>query len=183
MNPGRSTQRGLLWCVVALIATACSTPPAEQSTVPPTAPPAVQRPIIPNDVKSVSDLVGLYGQVAAMQPEDRRRVYVDATQTFSRNPNSYNRIRVALLASMPGTTFQDDKRAMSLLEPYARSGRSSAGPSSNKLHQFGAMLHTQLEDRVKALARTEQLQKQLDALRAVERTIIERGQPEPPAKK
>ena len=102
----------------------------------------------------------------------------EVVDAFSRDPTSYNRIRVALLASMPGTSFQDDVRAISLLEPY-----SKAGPGYDRLRQFGAILHAQLVERGKARARAEQLEKQLDALRAVERTIIERGQPETPAKR
>jgi hypothetical protein len=141
--------------------------------VPPTAPPIA----IPEDVKQLSDLVAYYSRVAALPPDDKRREYAAASQTFSRDPSSYNRIRVALLALMPGTPFQDDVRAMSLLEPYSRSG-----PSSDKLRQLGAILHGQLSETTKARGRAEQLQEQLEALRAVERAIIERGQPAPPAK-
>ncbi len=169
MNPGRRACRVLLWCVVALVPAAC--------TAPPTAPPVVREITISDDAKQVSDLLGYYSRVAAMQPEDQRREYASAGQTFSRDPTPYNRIRVALLACMPGTPFQDDVRATSLLEPLSRSG-----PSADRLRQLGAMLHGQIEERAKARARAEQLREQLDALRAVERTIIERGQPAPPAK-
>jgi len=162
--------RVLSWVVAAFVTAACTMPP----TVPPTAPQIT----IPEDVKQLSDLVGYYGRVAAMRPEDQRREYAGASQTFSRDPSPYNRIRVALLASMPGTSFQDDVRAMSLLEPYSRSG-----PSSDKLRQFGALLHGQLAEKSEARGRADQLKEQLDALRAVERTIIERAQPAPPAKK
>jgi len=133
--------------------------------------------VIPEDVKQLSELVGYYSRVAAMRPDDQRREYAGASQTLARDPSAYNRIRVALLALMPGTPFQDDVRAMSLLEPYSRSG-----PTSDKLRQFGAILHEQLAEGAKARGRAEQLKEQLDALRAVERTIIERGQPAPPTK-
>ena len=129
-------------------------------------------------MKELAELVGYYSRVAASPADQQRREYTEASQTFSRDPTSYNRIRVALLASMPGTSFQDDVRAISLLEPY-----SKAGPGYDRLRQFGAILHAQLVERGKARARAEQLEKQLDALRAVERTIIERGQPETPAKR
>lgn len=125
-------------------------------------------------MRQLSDLVGDYSRIATMKPEDRRREYAGASQAFSRDPTLYHRIRVALLASMPGTPFQDDVRAMSLLAPYA-----AAGPTYDRLRQFGAMLHAQLAERAKARARADQLKEQLDALRAVERTIIERGQPAP----
>ncbi|MGB8433201.1 MAG: hypothetical protein WCE38_02930 [Burkholderiales bacterium] len=128
-------------------------------------------------MQQLADLVGYYGRVAAMKPEEQRREYMAAGQNFSRDPSPYNRIRVALLVAMPGTTFQDDVRAMNLLEPYSR-----AGPTYDKLRQFGAILHVQIAESVKARGRAEQLRVQLDALRAIERTIIERGQPAPAAK-
>jgi len=171
MSGRRARPTQAILCIVAslwaaLFLAACTVPP----TVPPTA--------VPDDVKQVSDLVGYYSRVAAMPPEEQRREYASAGQTLSRDPTPYNRIRVALLASMPGTTFQDDVRATSLLEPY-----SQAGPGYDKLRQFAALLHGQLAERTKARARADQLKEQLEALRAVERTIIERTQPAPPAKR
>jgi len=162
--------RFLAACIVAAMAAAC--------TAPPTAPPAAAPAPVPAEVTQVSELVAYYSRVAAMQPEDQRREYAAAGQALTRDPSPYNRIRVALLAAMPGTSFQDDVRALSLLEPYAR-----AGPSYDRLRQFGAMWHEGLAERAKARARAEQLREQLDALRAVERTIIERGQPAPAAPK
>jgi hypothetical protein len=153
------------------------TPQTTPQTTPQVSTQTVQIVPIPDDVKELSNLVEYYGRVAAMRPSEQRRAYAEAGQAYSRDPTPYNRIRVALLASMPGTPVQDDARALSLLEPY-----TLAGSSDDKLRQFGAMLHGQIAERVKARARTEQLEKQLDALRAVERTIIERGQPEAPAK-
>jgi len=155
-----------VWCMAALIQTACTDLPSARLIA------------VPDDVEQVSDLVGYYTRVAVMPPEDQSREYASAGQTLSRDPTPYNRIRVALLASIPGTTFQDDVRATSLLEPYSR-----AGPGYDKLRQFAALLHGQLAERAKARARADQLKEQLDALRAVERTIIERTQPAPPAKR
>lgn len=169
--------RALRWCVATLVLAACTAPPTAPPAVAPTAPPAVPQIAIPEDVNQLSELVAYYGRVAAMRPEDQRREYAGASQTFSRDPTPYNRMRVALLTLMPGTPFQDDARAMSLLEPYAR-----AGPSSGKLRQLAVILHGQLAEGAAARARAEQLKEQLDALRAVERTIIERAQPAPPAK-
>lgn len=166
LYPTRTIPRIAVSLWTALLLTSC--------TLPPTAPTAA----VPDDVKQVSDLVGYYSRVAAMPPEEQRREYASAGQTLSRDPSPYNRVRVALLASMPGTTYQDDVRATSLLEPY-----SQAGPGYDKLRQFAGLLYGQLAERTKARARADQLKEQLEALRAVERTIIERTQPAPPAKR
>ena len=161
-----SMRRTFSACIVAAAATACTAPPP--APAPPAPPPVAE------EVKQVAELVDYYTRVAALGPEDQRREYASASQALTRDPSVYNRIRVGLLASMPGTPFQDDVRALSLLEPYAR-----AGPSYDRLRQFGAMWHQSLAERTKARARADQLTEQLDALRAVERTIIERGQPAP----
>jgi hypothetical protein len=177
---GPRTLRGTLCSLAVLVPVACTAPQTAPRTAPEATPPTGTRTIeipIPDDLKDLSDLVGYYSQVAAMRPDDQRRAYADAGQAFSRDPTVYNRIRVALLASMPGTSFQDDVRALSLLEPY-----SQAGSSYDKLRQFGAILHGQIAERAKMRGRADQLEKQLNALRAVERTIIERTQPEAPAK-
>jgi hypothetical protein len=177
-----------LWCVVAFVPVACTAPGAVQGTGQETSQETSQEAVqekaqetvripIPEDMQQLADLVAYYSRVAAMKPEEQRREYVAAGQMFSRDPSQYNRIRVALLAAMPGTSFQDDVRATSLLEPYAK-----AGPTYDKLRQFGAILHAQVAESVNARGRAEQLREQLDALRAIERTIIERGQPAPPAK-
>ncbi len=184
MKFGRRVIEAFLWCVMALVPAACTAPgtvnetgkEAVKETVTETVTETVQIPI-PEDMKQLADLVGYYSRVAAMKPEEQRREYMAAGQTFSRDASPYNRIRVALLAAMPGTSFQDDVRAISLLEPYAK-----AGPTYDKLRQFGAILHAQVAESVTARGRAEQLREQLDALRAIERTIIERGQPAPPAK-
>lgn len=172
MSSGRRVIGVVLWGVAALVPVACSAPETVQEPVQDT----VRIPI-PEDMQQLADLVGSYSRAAAMKPDEQRREYTAAGQAFSRDPSPYNRIRVALLAAMPGTSFQDDVRAMSLLEPFSR-----AGPSYDKLRQFGAILHAQLAETVQARGRAEQLREQLDALRAIERTIIERGQPAPPAK-
>jgi len=181
VSSGRRVIGVFLWCVAALAPVACTAPGAVQGTgqerVQERVPEMVRIPI-PEDMQQLADLVVYRGRVATLKPEEQRREYLAAGQSFSRDPSPYNRIRVALLAAMPGTSFQDDVRAMSLLEPY-----SGAGPTYDKLRQFAAIFYAQIAESVKARGRAEQLREQLDALRAIERTIIERGQPAPPVKK
>ncbi|MCC6611489.1 MAG: hypothetical protein IT515_17685 [Burkholderiales bacterium] len=172
MNAPRACLQRLLLALSALAATACTVPPQQA-----TAPPVAEYAVVPEDTKQLADLIGYYTRVAAMAPDDQRREYAGAAQAFNRERSEYNRVRLALVAAMPGTPFQDEARALGLLEPFA-----AAGANVGKVAQFGAMLHAQVNERAKARGRADQLKEQLDALRAVERTIIERGQM-PPAKR
>jgi hypothetical protein len=169
-RPALCAQR-LLAGLMALAVVACAVRPEAN------APAVSEFAIVPEDTKQLADLIGYYTRVTVMAPEEQRREYAGATQTFNRERSEYNRVRLALLAAMPGTSFQDDARALGLLEPFA-----APGANGGKVAQFGAMLHAQVSERAKARGRAEQLKEQLDALRAVERAIIERGQM-PPTKR
>jgi Tfp pilus assembly protein PilN len=75
--------------------------------------------------------------------------------------------------SLPGTPFCDEPKAAGLLEPLV--SKEAAGP----MQQFAGLLHSQISERVREQRRAAQLKEQLDALRDVERKIIEREQTRP----
>jgi len=78
-----------------------------------------------------------------------------------------------LLLSMPGTGFVDESKAAGLLEPVA--SEAAAGP----MQQFAGLLYVQISERVREQRRSAQFKEQLDALKDVERKIIERDQARP----
>ena len=84
-------------------------------------------------------------------------------------------MRLALLYVMPGTSFQDEARAAQLLEPVAASGGGA-------VRQFAGLLHVQVTERMKTQKRADQLKEQVDALREIEKQLIDRGQQPPPRK-
>ena len=103
--------------------------------------------------------------------EDLKRELAAATVALARARNDPNRIRVALLLTLPAAGPPDDARALSLLEPVvAKSGNSSP------LKQIAALLYTQIVERARSVReeqrRTAAAQEKLDALRAVERSLL-----------
>jgi len=78
-----------------------------------------------------------------------------------------------MLYALPGAAIQDDARALSLLEPAGGIGA---------LRALAGVVQAQVAERVKAQKRADQFKEQLDQLRAVERSIIERGQQAQPKK-
>ncbi len=130
-----------------------------------------------DEARAVSDLL-LYAQrVGHMSAEEQRREAPQLANAMSRDRSLASRLRLALLLSQPGSAVQDEGRALSLLEAYA-----NPAPNAGPLRQFAALLQFQLAERVRATRRAEQLKEQLEALRAIERSIIERGKMPQPRK-
>jgi len=172
-------RRAALLAVAALAACAQMQAPAPVQSRPeppqvPVPPPAAA-PIVDDEARQASELLGYYQRVAQLGPEDQKRELATATQGFNRERSNASRVRLALLYVMPGTAFQDDSRAAQLLEPVA------AAPGG-ALRQLASLLHTQVTERMKAQKRADQLKEQVDALRAIEKQLIDRGQQPPPRK-
>jgi len=128
-----------------------------------------------DESRQVGELLGYYQRVAQLGPEDQKRELATATQGFNRERSNASRVRLALLYVMPGTAFQDDSRAAQLLEPLVTA-------PGGALRQLASLLHTQVTERMKTQKRADQLKEQVDALRAIEKQLIDRGQQPPPRK-
>jgi len=132
---------------------------------------------VPDEPRQVTDLIAYAQRVAASPAEQQRREFDTASQAYAVDRAWPNRLRLALLLSMPGAPFEDDVRALSVLEPLAE----SAQPSPTE--QLGAFLHAQVSARLREQRRANQmkdqmetLRNQLEALKAVEKSIIQRDQ-------
>jgi hypothetical protein len=168
-----------LLAVAALAACAQLQPPApvQQLPAPPPvpSPPPVAAPAIDEESRQVSELLGYYHRVAQLGPDEQKRELAAATQALNRERSSASRVRLALVYVVPGTAFQDDSRAMQLLEPVV----NGAGGA---LRSLASLVHAQAAERVKTQKRADQLKEQVDALRAIEKQLIDRGQQSQPRK-
>jgi hypothetical protein len=125
--------------------------------------------------RTLASLIGYAQNVAAMRPDAQRRELNDAKQTYTKDSGPYARLRLALLLSLPGTAFVDDVAAAGLLEPLI-AAPTAESPRTDALRQLAAWLHAQLAERTREQKKSAQLKDQLDALRAIERTLIDRSQ-------
>jgi TolA-binding protein len=123
--------------------------------------------------RQVVELIGYAQRVAGLQADEQQRELNASSQMFSKDRGVYGRVRLALLLSLPGTPFSDESKAVGLLDPLV--SKEAAGP----MQQFAGLLHTQINERVREQRRATQLKEQLDALKDVERKIIEREQARP----
>jgi hypothetical protein len=127
--------------------------------------------------RQVIELIAYAQRVVALQAEEQQRELNASTQMLSKDRSAYGRVRLALLFALPGTAFNDDARAAGLLESLAGAGGSESPPGP--MQQFAGLLHAQISERLREQRRTAQLKEQLEALKAVERNIIEREQARP----
>jgi hypothetical protein len=118
--------------------------------------------------RQAAEILASAQRVAGLGAEEQRKELGAATQAFNRDRSNYSRVKLGMLHALPGAAIQDDARALSLLEPVA----GGAGA----LKALAGVVYAQVSERVKAQKRADQLKEQLDQLRAVERSIIERGQ-------
>jgi len=142
-------------------------------TSPPLAVPPAPPPVS-EEVRQLAEIVAAAQRFMTLSPEEQKRDYNAASQSFTREFSMPNRLRLALMLSTPGSAVQDDARALGLLDGLP--------PGSTPLRQFAALLQVQVAERNRASRRADQLKEQLDALRAVERSIIERGDVPAPRK-
>lgn len=127
--------------------------------------------------REVVELIGYAQKVAALQAEGQQRELNASNQMLSKGRSAYVRVRLALLLALPGTAFKDDAKAVELLESLATA--DAAGATPGPMQQFARLLHAQIGERVREQRRLAQLKEQLDALKDVERNIIEREQVRP----
>ncbi len=142
--------------------------PAQVATVQPT----LQAPVNEEEQQALALLADLQRYVSD-PPEDLKRELAGASAALTRTRSDANRIRVAMLLTLPAAGLPDDARALTLLEPLV--GRNSNSASS-PLKQIAALLYAQIVERARSLReeqrRTAAAQEKLDALRAVERSLL-----------
>jgi hypothetical protein len=103
--------------------------------------------------------------------DELRRELATAIQALNRARTESNRIRAAVLLTLPGAGPTDDARAIALLESV--SGKT---PSTSPMKQLAAVLLVQVVERVRGMSeerkKSAAAQEKLDQLRAVERSLL-----------
>jgi hypothetical protein len=127
-----------------------------------------------SESREVLALIAQAHKFAGLQGEDQKKELNAANQSFTKDRGAASRARLALFLSLPGTAFTDEARAMTLLEPLVPpAGTARVLP----LRQFAGLLYADIGERMREQRKSAQMKEQLDALRAIERSIIERGKP------
>jgi hypothetical protein len=122
----------------------------------------------PQPASDVDSLV-LYSQhIRKLSAGDLGREYDTVRQAYNRERNAFNRVRLAMVLTVPNTSFYDESRAIDLLEPVVRE-------SNGRLQPLALMLISYLQEQKRLNANVQGLQQKLDALKSLERSLIERS--------
>lgn len=134
----------------------------------------------------LEDLMNYYAGLRTRTPAALKQDLEDAKKDFSTNGSESARVKLALLYTLPNAPFRNEALAAQLLESYQRGeGRGSgrlrglaqvilAGLEMNRRGEAASLaMASRLRDEQK---RTEELQRKLDALKDVERAMIQKDQ-------
>lgn len=137
-------------------------------------------------------------KVRELPPTDLAHEYEQLRQNFYSDRSEYLRMQLALLASLPHTGFRDEARALNLLEYFLK----DQSAKSQGLRAFAVYLNSAIVEQKKAdevfktgaqrvrdeqkraetaegklreeQRRNEQLENKLEALKAIEKSLMER---------
>jgi hypothetical protein len=115
----------------------------------------------------VNDLLAYFQYVRKLSSAELGREHDTVRQAFLYSRTDFDRMRLALLLSLPGTSVSDEQRALELLEPVTRN------PGS-RFAALAALVASNLHERKRLDASAQGLQQKLDALMLLERNMIER---------
>ncbi len=155
-----------------------STSPLHAQPAPEPPPGTTAEPVAPVPAPQVTDedqqalaLLADLQRYSGESAEDLRRDMAAANQAVARARSDANRIRLAVLLTLPAAGAPDDARALALLDQVA--GKT---PGTSPVKQIAAILYAQINERARGVTeerrKTAAAQEKLDQLRAVERSLL-----------
>ena len=121
----------------------------------------------PRAQSEAENLLAYYQHIRKLPATELGKEHDMARQAYTLARSDYNRVRLSMLLSLPGTAVSDEPRALDLLDPVAKN-------PAGELHGLALLLATNLQERKRLDASAQGLQQKLDALRSLERSMIER---------
>jgi len=170
-----------MWMASVLFAgCTTTTPPPIPPSPPPEPPPAVVIPQPdPRPEKPAAPVVIVEPGAAAraldyfnrirQRPTREQRIELDTLRkTHAGSYSDHDRVRIALLLSLPNTPFADDAQALELLEPLARD-------TANEYHALAQLMTTLINEHRRLDRQSAALQQKLDRIRALEKEMQQRA--------
>jgi hypothetical protein len=165
-------RHGLMLLGAALLP-ACASAPAPAD--PPREVPAEAR-FAPPATARTADLVGYFAAVARAGAGEQKRELAQWTAAFARAPSPYLRVRLGGLHAQPIPGLRDDARALALLEPLVTGAGVAA--ADRPIADLASLLYAQVAERQRMekseLKKQDALREQIEAMKSIERTIMQR---------
>ena len=127
-------------------------------------------PVVVPEKRPVSDVESLllyFQHIGKLKDEQLNREYEIARTAYTREATDFNRVRLAMILGLPNTTLYENARALELLEPVVKN-------QGGEFSALAFLLVAQLNERKRLDANAQDLQKKLDALKSLERSMMER---------
>jgi len=147
------------------VASVVPAPPLEPAA--PAEPPAVKDTRSP--VEDVERLLSYFERLKRLSSTELAKEHVAIRLAYGRAASDFNRISYAMTLSLPGTSFNDDARALELLNSLVKKPEGGLRP-------LAMLLTTFIQERRRMGADLAAVQQKLDALKLLERKLIERDQ-------
>jgi len=122
---------------------------------------------LPGESAEVSKALVYYARARKLAGPELAREQEAARRALARTRTDANRVRYALMLTVPGAAAPDDGRVMELLEPVARNGDSA-------LHGLALLVTAFLQEQRRLDGSVQNLQQKLDALLTLERSMTGR---------
>jgi hypothetical protein len=146
------------------------TVPSTPATAPPPAPIVVTAEPSAEE-KEFAALLADLQRYNTLGGDELRREQQSLTAALTRTRSDAVRVRLAVLHTLTRQSLQDDQRALALFDAVVKNA-----PGSAAVRQLAAVLSVQVAERVRAVrdeqARSEAALQKLEALRAMERSLL-----------
>ena len=135
------------------------------------------------------ELLGYFQRIRSMTAEELGSEYALVSQAFAKQKSDAGRLRLAMLLSLPHASFRDDARAVQLAEEVQNAKPADGAPAKQFAGVLVSVVNEQRrqEERYQKLGqklkdeekRGEALQQKLEALKTIEKNLINREQAPP----
>jgi hypothetical protein len=92
---------------------------------------------MPSDLDRIAKF---YDRLLPMKSGELARELDSSREAFEKDKSDFNRLQLALLLSLPGTTFRDDNAALALLNAFVK----DKSPEGSTLRPLAILLHSEL---------------------------------------
>jgi len=141
----------------------------------------------PQEVRSeIDEVMNFYAGLRSKPANALKQELEDAKRDYAAAGSEASRLKLALLYLHPAAPFRNEASAAQLLEPYARNEGRSKGPwrglaqmllaSIEQSRRNDAAVQAQVAKVREEQKKSDELQRKLDALKDVERAMIQKDQ-------
>lgn len=121
----------------------------------------------PQPVTGTESLLQYFQKIGKLPAGELGREHDAVRRAYARARSDFNRVRLAMVLSLPDTAVSDEARAIELLEPVMRNSKST-------LNGLAVLMGTYLQEQRRLGSSVQSMQQKLEDLKSLERSLIER---------